>query len=77
LGNWVLLRRARGAVLRLVRRRSLSLTVGLALAAPAAWTQTVGRFDAWWVEGLSLVAGATGIALIWTAIAGLKPDWIE
>jgi len=29
------------------------------------------------VEGLSLVAGATGLALIWTGIAGLGPDWID
>ncbi len=70
-------RRVRGALLRLVRRRALSAALGLALAAPAAWVQFSGRFGAWWVEGLSLVAGATGLALIWTGIAGLGPDWID
>ena len=69
-------RRMRGAVLRLVRRRALSAAVGLALAAPAAWVQLSGR-GVWWVEGLSLVAGATGLALIWAAIAGPGPDWID
>jgi hypothetical protein len=51
--------------------------LGFALAAPAAWVQFSGRFGVWWVEGLSLVAGATGLALIWTGIAGLGPDWID
>jgi len=70
-------RRVRGALLRLVRRRGLSTALGFALAAPAAWVQFSGRFGVWWVEGLSLVAGATGLALIWTGIAGLEPDWID
>jgi hypothetical protein len=72
-----LLRRARGAVLRIVRRRSLSIVLGLLLAGAAAWIQFFGRFDAWWVEGLSLVAGATGVALLWNGITGTRPDWIE
>ena len=70
-------RRLRGAVLRLVRRRRLCLALGLLLVLPAAWVQLVGRFDAWWVEGLSLVAGATGAALVWTGLAGMQPDWID
>lgn len=72
-----LTRRFRGAVLRLVRQRGLALVVGSLLLLPAVWVQTTGRFDQWWVEGLSLVAGATGAALVWTGIAGLKPDWID
>jgi hypothetical protein len=69
-------RRVRGAVLRLVRRRGLSAALGLAIAAPSAWVQLSGR-GAWWVEGVSLVAGATGLALIWAGIAGSGPDWID
>jgi hypothetical protein len=70
-------RRFRGALLRLVRHRRLSLAVGLALAVPAGWVQVAGRFDAWWVEGLSLVGLAIGVALVWTAVAGVQPDWID
>jgi len=70
-------RRVRGALLRLVRRRALSAALGFALAAPAAWVQFSGRFGVWWMEGLSLVAGATGLALIWAGIAGLGPDWTD
>jgi len=70
-------RRARGILLRLVRRRALAMAIGVALAAPAAWLELASRDDAWWIDGLALVLGATGIALIWTAATGLKPDWIE
>jgi hypothetical protein len=71
------LRRARGALLRLVRRRTLSIVVGLLLVLPAAWSQFRGRFDAWWIEGASLVLGATGVALLWNGLTGPKPDWMD
>jgi len=70
-------RRARGVVLRLIRRRRLAATVGLALALPAVWIEFFSRLDAWWVDGLALVAGATGIALLWTGVTGVVPDWID
>lgn len=71
------LRRARGVLLRVVRRRGLAFLVGTALAAPAVWAEFFSRYDAWWVEGLALIAGATGLALMWTGIAGTAPDWVE
>ena len=71
------LRRLRGVILRLVRRRALAIAVGLALALPAAWVELSGRFDAWWVEGLALVVGATGIAILWTGVTGAAPDWVD
>jgi hypothetical protein len=71
------LRRARGALLRLVRRRSLAIVIGAALAAPAAWAEFFSRYDVWWVDGLALVFGATGLALVWTGIAGTTPDWTD
>ena len=48
-------RRARGAILRLVRRRPLAVAVGAALVAPAAWLEFSGRSGAWWLDGLGLV----------------------
>ena len=71
------LRRFRGIVLRLVRRRPLAIVVGLALAAPAACVEFSGRYSSWWVDGLALVVGATGIAILWTGLTGASPDWIE
>jgi hypothetical protein len=71
------LRRVRGTLLRLVRRRGLAVAVGLTLAVPAAWVEFTGRYDAWWVEGLALVAGATGVAILWTGLTGASPDWVD
>lgn len=71
------LRRVRGMLLRLVRRRALAIVVGLALMIPAGWIEFSGRFSAWWVEGLALVVGATGVAVLWTGLTGPGPDWIE
>jgi len=64
-------------MLRLARHRRFSVLVRLGMAVPGAWVQIRGRFDAWWIEGLSLVGIGIGIALVWTAIVGLQPDWIE
>jgi hypothetical protein len=71
------LRRVRGWLLRLVRRRALAVAVGLALAVPAVWVEVSGRFSGWWVEGLALVAGATGVAIFWTGLTGAAPDWVD
>jgi hypothetical protein len=70
-------RRIRGALLRIARRRALAIALGVLLAAPAAWVEFSGRDFEWWTEGLSLVVGATGVALLWTGLAGVRPDWIE
>ena len=72
-----MLRRARGLVLRLVRRRPAAIAMGLALAGPAAWAELSGRFGEWWAEGLALVVCATGLALLWTGITGAAPDWVD
>jgi hypothetical protein len=69
------LRRARGWLLRLVRRRAWAAAAGAALALPSAWVELSGRSPAWWIDGLALVAGATGLALLWTGIVGVPADW--
>jgi len=53
------------------------MVLGLALAGPAAWVEFSGRASAWWIEGGALVVGATGLALFWTGLTGLSPDWVE
>jgi uncharacterized membrane protein YhhN len=72
-----LLRRTRGMLLRLVRRRALSMTLGAFLVAPAAWVEFVSSDAPWWLQGASLVVGATGLALFWTGLTGPSPDWVE
>jgi hypothetical protein len=71
------LRRARGVLLRLARRRSAALIAGALLVLPAAWIEWSGRVAAWWVEGLGLVLGATGVAFLWVGMTGERPDWID
>jgi hypothetical protein len=55
----------------------LAVMIGVLLIVPAAWIQVTGRPDAWWAQGLSLIAGASGLALAWTGITGVAPDWID
>jgi hypothetical protein len=69
--------RTRGVILRLVRRRGPAMLVGAALVVPSAWIEFSGRFDAWWVEGLALIGGATGLAILWTGLTGTSPDWTD
>jgi hypothetical protein len=69
--------RTRGAILRLARRRRAAFVLGMTLTVPAAFVQLSERYDAWWMEGLSVIAGATGIALMWSGIVGPKRDWVE
>ncbi|HUK33327.1 MAG TPA: hypothetical protein VLV86_05430 [Vicinamibacterales bacterium] len=70
-------RRVRGALLRLVRRRGVSIAIGIGLVVPAAWVEFGGHYSSWFVEGGALVVGATGLALLWTGVTGLSPDWVD
>ncbi len=70
------LRRVRGFVLRLVKRRGAAIAVGAALAAPSAWVEFSGRYGAAW-QGLALIVGATGVAILWTGVTGVAPDWVD
>lgn len=64
-------------MLRLVRKRGLAMALGLAMIVPAAWVEFVAANATWWVEGLALIVGATGIAIFWTGLTGGSPDWVE
>jgi len=41
------------------------------------WVEVFSSYEAWWIDGLALVAGATGVALCWTGLTGARPDWID
>jgi len=69
--------RVRGTLLRMVRRRSLSVVVGALLVAPAVWVEVSSAGVPWWVEGVSVVMGGTGAALIWAGVRGPRPDWLD
>ena len=73
-----MLRRARGALLRVVYSRRIGAAVGGALTA-AFLALRLGEFG--WEsrvsDGLGLVLGATGVAMLLAALGGRRPDWID
>ena len=71
-------RRARGVLLRLVQRRAAAAIAGLGLVASAV---TLVAFElpweSWLTDGLSLVLGATGGAILVFALGARQPDWVD
>ena len=65
-------------LLRLALRRGPALVVGLLLLTPAT-VVTVGDYgwETWLTDGLALVGGATGAALVVTGLTGRRADWID
>ena len=73
-----MLKRVRGFVLRLVLKRRAAIVLGLLLIAPSAWL--LAKDFSWespLTDGLGLVVGATGAALLVAGIGGRRPDWLE
>ncbi len=71
-------RRVRGVLLRLALSRPVALFGGVMLVIPAIVLAT-GDFswEGWMTDGLGLVLGGTGAALVLTGVSGRRPDWIE
>ena len=71
-------KRLRGWFIRLALNRTLSITLGLLLLAPAVWL-FVGdyRWETAVTDGLQLILGATGAALLFAGLGGRRPDWID
>ena len=71
-------KRLRGWFLRLALNRTLSIGLGLLLLAPAVWL-FVGDYP--WetpvTDGLQLVLGATGVAMLLAGLGGRRPDWVD
>jgi hypothetical protein len=58
--------------------RTLSIVLGLILLAPAVWVWLGGyRWETPVTDGLGLLFGATGAALLFAGIGGRRPDWID
>lgn len=71
-------KRFRGRLLRLVLKRPVAVGLGLVLLAPAAWLLVE---DYAWenatTDGLGLILGATGAALLFAGVGGRRPDWVD
>lgn len=74
----MLVRRLRGFLLRLAFHRPTALAAGLACGGAAVWLAAIDApWESWLSDGLGLVAGATGAALVLVALGGRRPDWVE
>jgi hypothetical protein len=72
------IRRVRGTLLRAALNRSTAIAVGLVLLLPAAAVTLLDFvWESWVTDGLGLVAGGTGAALVLTGLAGRRPDWVD
>jgi hypothetical protein len=71
-------RRLRGWLIRVVLNRTLSIVLGLMLLTSALWLFVGGyTWEGPITDGLELVLGATGTALLLAGIGGRRPDWID
>ncbi len=73
-----MLRRARGSLLRLAQARVPAGVAGAVLIFFSASLLMIDfSWESWVSDGLGLVLGGTGAALVMTALSGRRPDWIE
>ena len=73
-----LMRRTRGVLLRLAQARMSAAAVGTACVSFSVSLLVLEFFwESWLSDGLGLVLGGTGAALIMVAISGRTPDWID
>ena len=72
------MRRTRGVLLRVALNRTPALVVGLALLVPATVIAVADYgWESWLTDGLGLIGGATGAALVLSGLAGRRADWID
>ena len=73
-----MLKRLRGWVLRVALRRGTAITLGLILLAPAVamWAGDY-QWESPATDGLGLILGTTGAALLFVGLGGRRPDWID
>lgn len=71
-------RRVRGVILRLVFNRVIASLGGIALLGTFFFLRFIEfKWETWLSDGLTLLLGATGIALLFVAFQGREPDWID
>jgi hypothetical protein len=65
-------------MLRLAYRRTAAVATGVVLVGTAVTLAAIDRpWESWITDGLTLVSGATGVALLVIAASGRTPDWVD
>ena len=73
-----IIRRVRGVFLRVSFNSRLAGAIGGLLLAPAVLVFAGDyAWETWITDGLGLVMGATGVALVLAGLGGRRPDWID
>ena len=71
-------RRARGSLFRLVQARVIGALVGgLLFTCSAILLLFDFSWESWLTDGLGLVFGGTGAAIMMFALGSRRPDWID
>lgn len=72
------LRRARGLLLRVAFARGAAGAAGVVLLAIFGVLRVFDfSWESWVSDGVALVLGASGAALLLAAATGRRPDWID
>jgi hypothetical protein len=54
------------------------MVLGSVMTGPVLWLWWADyAWEGWFTDGLALVVGATGLALLLAGLGGRRPDWIE
>ena len=70
--------RARGSLLRLVLYRRGAVFIGFTFAASSLSLLVFDyTWESWLSDGIGLIAGATGVALLLAGLQDRRPDWID
>ena len=76
--NYRVLRRTRGWLLRLAVGRWGSALAGGVLTMAFVTLRAVDfAWESWLSDGVGMLLGATGLALLLVAAGGRRPDWID
>ena len=75
---FLMLRRARGVLLRAAQARRSGVLIG-SLLVVASVVLATGDFgwESWVSDGLGLVVGGSGTAFMIATLSGRQPDWID
>ncbi len=72
------IRRMRGALLRLTLARRIATSIGVVLVLPTTVLSLADfEWESWVTDGIVLLTGALGAALLVVGFSGRRADWVD